>query len=194
MASPRARAWQVQTRVGMVSTAGAQLSKALTIAIRYSAVRCGSQRHAHPACVCFIRDSPYKIYRWGGVSTAPASAPGQVRRQGFPADGVAEPAVLDYQMQQHTSCSRCSPRRDIYEGCPVLKHSPRPVLFYIDSPYGRQQMSGHNGGGALVCPQAFALHFTGRYMRDVNARAQVLCHGAVGHHRQYLCKIYCSMS
>ena len=63
MASTRARAWQVQTRVGMVSTAGAQLSKALTIAIRYSAVRCGSQRRAHPACVYSSRDSPYRVYR-----------------------------------------------------------------------------------------------------------------------------------
>lgn len=46
----------VQTRVGFVATASAQLAKALTIAIRYSAVR----------------------------------------RQGFPAEGVAEPVVLDY--------------------------------------------------------------------------------------------------
>ena len=130
MASPRARAWQVQTRVGMVSTAGAQLSKALTIAIRYSAVRCGSQRHAHPACVCFIRDSPYKIYRWGGVSTAPASAPGQVRRQGFPADGVAEPAVLDYQMQQHIMFTLLAQARYI-RGLPRFKTlpSPRSVLY-----------------------------------------------------------------
>ena len=78
----------VQTRVGFVATASAQLAKALTIAIRYSAVR----------------------------------------RQGFPAEGVAEPVVLDYQMQQH-------------------------IMFTLLS-------------------QAFAMHFTGRYMADVNKRAQ----------------------
>ena len=78
----------VQTRVGFVTTAGAQLAKALTIAIRYSAVR----------------------------------------RQGFPAEGVSEPVVLDYQMQQH-------------------------IMFTLLS-------------------QAFALHFTARYMSDVNRRAQ----------------------
>ena len=78
----------VQTRVGFVTTAGAQLAKALTIAIRYSAVR----------------------------------------RQGFPAEGVSEPVVLDYQMQQH-------------------------IMFTLLS-------------------KAFALHFTARYMSDVNRRAQ----------------------